>query len=284
MSSLPQIQVPLDDDPFGGVKGGVPAISIEATSRLKVAILGLPKSGKSWFAATAPGPTMYYDFDDRAVSLAGKPGIIVKTLQDKSQKNPIAMKELEKDLSLFKYRKLQGKPIPTTFVLDTMTYLKKSIENEAFAQDANLARRIKTGPGPTDYILVGKSYDVINAVQGYVQYLIAEFSALGNLIVIFHERDQKDREKSTVSETKYTGKVTVDPQYLEGSLTLFNEVFRMQATGQPGNAATKYTVTCKTNYEVNASTTLLIDSTEPPDFMAMIAKHKANVAKTQTKN
>jgi hypothetical protein len=274
---VPQLQA--DDDPFGGVKGGVPASSIEASDRLKIAILGLPKAGKSWFASTAPGPIMYYDFDDRAISLAGKPNLFIKTVQDKNQQNPTGMKEIEKDLSNFKYRKLQGKPIPKTFVFDTVTYLKKAMENELFAQDPGLARRIQTGKGPKDYIMVGKNFDVINAIQGYVQYLIAEFSDLGNLIVIYHERDQKDRKLSTVTEAKYTGKVTVDPQYLEGSLTLFNEVFRVQVKGQLGNAAAKYTVTCKTTNEVNASTTLLLDSEEPPNLMQMIAKHKANLAK-----
>src|ERR1700733_1837702 len=270
------------DNPFEGIKGAIEASQIDATGRLKIAILGLPKSGKSWFAATAPGPIMYYDFDDRAISLSGKPNLFVKTLQDKSQKSPTAMKDLERDLSNFIVRKSKGLPIPTTFVLDTATYLKKAMENEAFAQDPNLARRIKTGAGPQDYIMVGKSYDVINAVQGYFQYLIAEFSSLGNLIMVFHERDEKDKEKSTPEKTAFTGKVTVDPQYLANTLTLFNEVFRITATGLPGGAGTKYTITCKTNYEVNASTTLLVDSTEPPDLQAMIAKHKANLAKTQT--
>lgn len=270
-------------DPFDGVKGATPAEQIDATGRLKIAILGLPKSGKSWFAATAPKPIMFYDFDDRAISLAGKQGIMVKTLQDKSQRDPQAMKALETDLSNFQYRKLKGLPIPTTFVFDTVTYLKKAIENEVFKQDPNLARKVKTGADMTkDYIMISRSYDVVNAVQGYVQYLIAEFASLGNFIMVFHERDQKDKEKSTPEKAVFTGKVTVDPQYLENTLTLFNEIFRIEATGTIGNTGTKYTVTCKTNFEVNASTTLLVDATEPPDLMAMIAKHKANLAKQLT--
>jgi len=268
-------------NPFEGISGAVPAKSIDATYRFKSAILGLPKSGKSWFASTAPGPIMYYDFDDRAISLAGKPNVHVKTLQDISQQNPTAMKELEKDLAHFKYRKLKGLPIPPTYVLDTATYLKKSMENELFAQDSGLARRIKIGPDPKAYIMVGKNYDVINAVQGYFQYLIGEFSALGNLIMVFHERDEKDKERSTPTETKYTGKVTVDPQYLANTLTLFNDVFRITATGGIGAAETKYTVNCKTNNEVNASTTLLVDSIEPPNFQDMLIKHRANLAKMQ---
>ena len=278
MTTTPQLPLP-NDNPFEGLKGVTSASLIDPTTRLKIAILGLPKSGKSWFAATAPGPIMYYDFDDRAISLAGKPNIMVKTLQDKNQQQPTAMKELERDLSHFQYRKAKGLSLPTTFVLDTATYLKKAMENEVFAQDPGLARKLRVGASTN--ILMGKSYDVVNAVQGYFLYLIAEFSSLGNLIIVFHEKDEKDKEKSTVLETKYTGKVTVDPQYLANTLTLFNEIFRIEATGQPGGRDTKYSVTCKTNYEVNASTTLLIDAVEPPNIMAMLEKHRANLALKQ---
>lgn len=278
MSSQPQI-LPPANNPFEGLSGGVLASNIDATEAFKIAIMGPPKSGKSWFAATAPQPVNIYDFDKRASSLAGKTGIRVRTLHDVSQQAPTAMKELEKEISTLKYRQQKGLLIPATNVLDTATFLKSAMENELFSQDPGLARRIKIGAGPKDYIMIGKSYDVINAVQRYFQYLISEFSTLGNLIVVYHERDEKDRKESTATETKFTGKVTIDPQYLANTLTLFNEVFRMQATGQPGGAGTKYTVTCKTNFEVNASTTLLIDAIEPPNLMDMIAKHKANLAK-----
>lgn len=247
------------------------------TSKLKIAILGMPKSGKSWFAATAPKPIMYYDFDNRAVSLAGKPGLKIKTLVDINQNSPVAMKQIEKDLSAFKYAKSKGEPIPTTFVFDTVTYLRNCIENEIFAQDSGMARKIKVGTSTS--ILKGKNYDVVSGVQGYMQYLVQEFSDLGNLIIVFHEKDQKDRDKSTKDETAYTGKITVDPQFLENLLTLFNEVFRIEVKGNAGALAPTYTVTCRASYEVNASTTLLVDAKEPPDLMAMLAKHQVNLQK-----
>ena len=111
---------------------------------------------------------------------------------------------------------------------------------------------------------------MINGIQRYVEYLIAEFSGLGvNIIFIFHEKDEKDKAESTAAETKYTGLVTVDPQYLANSLSLFNEVYRITVGGDK-----KYTVTCRPNYDVTASTTMMLDATEPPDIQAMIAKHQ----------
>ena len=190
------------------------------------------------------------------------------------------MKEVEKDLSNFKYRKAKGLPIPTTFVFDTVTYLKKAIENEIFAQDAGLARRIAVGA--SSKILIGKSYDVVNGVQGFMNYLITEFSSLGNIIFVYHERDEKDKTTSTATLTTYTGKVTVDPQYLASTLTLFNDVFRIETSSVA--KVTKYTVTCRANNEVNAATTLLIDAEEPPNIMDMIAKHRANKLKQLNAN
>ena len=63
---------PQVNNPFEGLSGIIPATQIQETKKLKAAILGLPKSGKSWFASTAPGEKLVYDFDDRANSLAGK--------------------------------------------------------------------------------------------------------------------------------------------------------------------------------------------------------------------
>jgi hypothetical protein len=91
---------------------------------------------------------------------------------------------------------------------------------------------------------------------------------------VFHEKDEKDRTESTATETKFTGLVTTDPQYLQNSLSLFNEVYRITVDGNKN-----YKVICKPNWDVLASTTLMIDAEEKPDLLAMIAKHKANRAK-----
>jgi len=266
-------QPPKDDyaSMFNGMRG-TPAEEIKAEENLRIVILGQPKTGKSWFAATAPKPIAYYDFDRRASSLAGKAGVFVTTLFDSTVEKPTAMGDLEKELSMWQMKKAKGEPIPATFVLDSVTYMKQCMENELMKQDASLSRIVRVGTGKM--VKIPSGWDVINAVQRYLQYWVTEFSALGNIILVFHERDEKDRDKSTLTETKYTGRVTVDPQYLDKILSQFNEVFRIEVDGQR-----KYTVSCRPNNNVLASTTLLIDAMEPPDLMAMLAKHKANKAK-----
>lgn len=98
-----------DDNPFEGTANVVPASSIVSEENLKIAVVGETKSGKSWMAATAPGPVMIYDFDGRAASLRGKPNVGVKTLLDLDQYQPRAVKTVDADLNNFKYRKKMEK-------------------------------------------------------------------------------------------------------------------------------------------------------------------------------
>lgn len=252
---------------FDGISGVVQATELSSTNRLKIAIVGKPKSGKSWFAASAPKPNMIYDFDDRAESLAGKDGVFVKTLLDLDQSRPTAMKQIESDLNTFKYKKSEGKEIPATFVFDTVTNMIRCMENELFSQESSLYRGIKLTP--TRVLRIRKGWDGINGVEGYMRYLIAEFSQLGNIIFVFHSRPEKDVTESTPEKTIYTDQITVDPQYMSKMLSLFNEVYRVKI-----DESNKYEVTCKANYEFTASTTLLIDEVEQPDIMAIIAKHQ----------
>lgn len=251
---------------FEGVDYVTPAMQLNPTGRLKITIVGKPKSGKSWFAVSGPKPTLVYDFDDRAESIAGKEGVFVKTLIDLDQSRPIAMKAIESDLSTFKYRKEQGKPIPATFVFDTVTNMIKCMENELFSQDNSLYRGIKLTPSKT--LRLRKNWDAFNGVEGYLRYIIGEFSQLGNLIFVWHSKPEKDKTESTPEKTVYTDQITVDPQGYSTMLSLFNEVYRIEITTE-----NTYKVTCKANYEFTASTTLLVDEIEEPDIMKIIEKH-----------
>lgn len=263
-------------DPFEDIQGTAAVPDITAGTKLLMAIIGKPKTGKSWFAATAPGYVLVYDFDGRYESLSTLPEeykhkVKVKTLLDASQSQPTAFKALEADLNMLKYRKSEGKPIPDSFVLDSGTYLKKAVENEFFSQGGS-TRSIKLSP--TTALLRGKDWDTVNAVVGAFEYLISEYSQLGNLIVVFHEKPEKDKTASTAQLTKYTDQTTVDPQYLAVLLSRFNEVYRIQLDYEQN-----YVVTCKPSSEFLASTTLLIDKEERPSIQGLLNKHRANLAK-----
>jgi hypothetical protein len=255
-------------DPFGGLKDN----AMPQNDFFSMAIVGKQKVGKSWLATTAPGPRLHYDFDNRAKSIRNRPGVQqIKTLIDARQSQPTVLKAIESDLSILKYRQSQGLAIPATYIFDTVTYLKKAIENECFAQGlASRAIKLTT----TTNLLLGKNWDAVNAVEGYMQYLITEFSALGNIIFIFHEKPEKDIVHSKPEEAKYNEAYTVDPQYLAKILSRFNEVFRIEI-----NQAQQYVVTCQPSYQFTAATTWMLDKNEKPDIMAMIAKDKALRAK-----
>ena len=250
---------PIAVNPFLNMKG-VSATEIQQHEWLKIAILGRPKTGKSTLMSTAPKPIRVYDFDDRSESLAGKEGLFILSRP--------SMLDVEQDLSILKANKIKKLPLPATIAFDSVTYMNRAMEEELFRQDPKLARTIKVGNSTS--VKIRNSWDVINGIQRYIEYLIAEFSALGvNIIFVFHEKDEKDRAESTTNETKYTGLVTTDPQYLANSLSLFNEVYRITVDGNKN-----YKVTCKPNWDVTASTTMLLDAEEKPDILAMIEKHK----------
>jgi len=274
MSTVP-ISQPISVDPFAGMTG-TRSENIVATERLKIAIMGKPKSGKSWFAATAPGPVLYFDFDDRSESLEGKSNLFVMTKP--------SMLDVETVLSTLKANKEKQKKdprvtLPATVVFDSVTYLNRSMEEEIFRQAPTLCRTIRVGNSTS--MKLRNSWDVINAIQRYCEYLIAELIGLGvNFIFVFHEKDEKDKAESTPQDPKYTGLVTVDPQYLQNILSLFNEVYRISVDASRPNQ-TKYIVTCRPNNDVMASTTLMLDATEEPNIMKMIEKHKAKRAALQ---
>jgi AAA domain len=250
---------------FSGMDG-IPTEQLKAEDQLRIALLGKPKSGKTTLASTARKPMRFYDHDNRKETLEGKEGIYVVSRP--------TMLQVETDLSIMKankIRKSKGENItlPATIVHDSVTYMNRAMEEEIFRQDPKLARLIRVGNNTT--VKIRNSWDVINGIQRYIEYLVAEYTNLGvDLIFVFHEKDEKDRTESSPGETKYTGLVTTDPQYLQNSLSLFNEVYRITVDGKRN-----YQVAVKTNYEVTASTTMLLDPFEQPDIMAMIAKHQA---------
>lgn len=283
---LPPIQTLINnaikEDPFGGLTGGVKADEIipGKTKNYCMAIVGKQKSGKSWFATSDNETKSVWvaDFDNRAESIASRKNVYVKSFIDISQQSPEAIVNLEQDLELFKYRKnVKNLSIPDVFVLDSITYMKKALENEIIRAmskskgDQNFARQIGTG---SRKVLIAQGWDMINAVRGYLEYFIAEFRLLGNLICVFHERPEKDQMHSTKDNTVFTGQYSVDPFYLNSLLSVFSEVMRITVDGYG-----KYTVNTTSNNEFNGATTWKVDAKEEPNISAMLKKHFEHLKK-----
>lgn len=262
-------------NPFAGMSAGIKSEDLRAEDFLKIGILGKQKSGKSWFAATAPQPIRYYDWDNRKESLEGKPGLFIASAPS------LTMLDVERDLSIMKANKVNKLPLPATVVHDTVTMMRYAMEAEIRRQSPGLFRSIRVGNSTTVY--VGADWDVINGIQRYFEYLMAEYTALGiNQVYVFHERDEKDKGESTPNKPVYTGLLTVDPQYLAEKLSHLNEIYHIKIDATKPNK-TIYEVECRPTIDVNASTTLMIDAVEPPDIMKMIAKHKQRRAELAAK-
>jgi hypothetical protein len=196
---------------------------------MRIAVIGDPGIGKSWFTATMPGINFSIDFDGRASSLAGKENVIVKTYTDVDTNNPRAIADLEADISKIKYDKTQGKPIPDTFILDSITYARKYTEAELIRQQSTLGRSLRVG---AYNLKIGSGWDIVNGNRGYLEYLINTLGELGNVIAVFHVADEKDRVKSTPQQAAYTGRITVSPQYLNSILSIFNDCWYLDVDYQ----------------------------------------------------
>lgn len=270
----------MTENAFADIDGAQEIQEVAAESKLLMAIIGRPKTGKSWFAATAPGNVLALDYDNRAKSFETLPKkfkdkLRVVTLYDLSQKNPTAFAKTEAILSRLKYRKESGLVIPDSYILDSGTYLKTAIENMYFSGGGSF-RELRVSSSVS--IRRGKDWDTVNTVVGAFQYLITEFSQLGNLIMVFHERPQKDKAESTKDTTVYTDETTLDPQYLEPIISRFNEYMRISLDYKDD-----YVVQCRPTEKFKGATTLMIDKEEKPDLMAMIDKHKLNIKEKETK-
>jgi AAA domain len=273
--------VDIASDPFEGLKGGNRAAEIVPgkTKNYCLAIVGRQKSGKSWFATSdnVDKSVWVADFDNRSESVSGKQNVYVRTFSDLNQKSPTAIIDLEQDLELFKYRVVKGQVIPDVFVLDSITYMKKALENEIIRAmsrsqgDQKLSREIGTG---SRKVVIAQGWDMINAVRGYLEYFIAEFRSLGNLICVFHERPEKDQMHSTKDNTVFTGQYSVDPFYLNSLLSVFSEVMRISVDGYG-----KYTVNTTSNNEFNGATTWKVDAKEEPNISNMLKKHFLHITK-----
>lgn len=256
---------------YQGINGTLDAVNVNPLTRFKLAIVGKPKQGKSWLAATMPGEKYFFDFDSRKESLAGKPNVTVKTYRDILPTSPKAIQTMEQDLAMFEYHKTIKQPIPDVYVFDSMTYWVKGGELELMAKASRLQREVAMGTGK---VIIPTGWDVVTSMRNHMENIIARAYELGHVICIFHEEPEKDATKSKPEVPVYTGKYVVHPFYLRTLLSSFNEVWRIEIS-EGGD----YFVTTQATNKFGASTTLKIDKTEKPNISDIIKKHEAAMLK-----
>lgn len=247
-------------------------LDLDAESKYKIAIVGESGAGKSWFALTAPGRIFAADFDGRGESLKEfvrrhkRTDIVCKSYIDLNPAQPTAVSAFETDIAMFEYLKQQGKEIPEWFLLDSITFLKSACEHELIKQHPAMSRTVKLG---ANSVKIPQGYDIINGNKAYLEYLIGRLSELGNVIAVFHEIDEKDNTTSTKEQKTYTGRKTIQPQYLNSLLSIFNDRYRI-TIDYAGNRIAQVAP----NNDFLAVTSMHLEATENPNLAEMIAKSK----------
>lgn len=257
-----------------GIEHLTQANSITNTDRLKVAICGEKKSGKSnIIAKTARKPLLHYDFDDRPESIAGAKDTIIKTLVDTDSTLPKAWAELESDLGSLEYAKGKN-PLPfKSIALDSATYLRQIAENQMM-KDTSMMRKSRIGAKTYQ---IAQGWDAINYVHRMLYELLRRFFALDvDVYVVFHTRQEKDKVNSTSTETKYTDKLTVDPQNLEVLLSMFNETWRTYI-----NIDGQFRLQVRQDWRFNAATALKVGADTEQDIQKLLVEHEEALRKGQ---
>jgi len=218
---------------------------IEATEivmpKLKIAIVGDTGIGKSWLACSvADDNNIVYDldFDGRAASLRGKKNVFVKSYVDKDPDMPSAMADLESDIITWEYEHDKGELNNVTFVIDSGTFMVTAIEREAIRQEPSNGKPIIRLPGGTKQrpraLKIGTGYDWAKINREYFLNICGRLSQLGNLVVTFIDRDERDRTQTDDKGkpvVSYTGKITVEPQHVAPVLATFNDVWYLHGEG-----------------------------------------------------
>lgn len=254
------------------IDGSIQGTDIKANEFMRIAIVGAPKVGKSWFAATIGDTPWFNDFDGRINSLHGK-DITGKTYYDADPMNAKAWTTFENDLVKFEQMKVAKQDIPKTFINDSMQQMCKAAMDLTLmmgASNKNICRKVSVG-AKTIYAPGG--YDAWDAEYKAVHNAISRQFALGNVICNFHEHPE-EALGSTQENPIYTGKLTVFPVRMNKLLILFNEVWRLEV--QNGQ---RQVYTDLKDYKFNSASSLLVDSIEQPDIQQMFKKHLSRVGK-----
>jgi len=251
-------------------------------SKLKLAIVGHEKNGKSRLAATARKPVLFHDFDNRAEALQGIQGVYVASYVDSgwpiqptgAQDFLTNIAKLEESLSL---SRLGFKTHPENFVrtqvIDSIVTMGMAFQRYAMFTSKDLRRELNIG---SQKVFLPGGWDTWNAEMISVENAILRLLALPtDTIIILHETSEESAD-STAEKPRFTGRVGVFPVRYQRLIKYFNEVWRVKLTQSVVNNKAAYLprVYPLPNYEFDCATTMGLDPIEEPNIEAMIRKHE----------
>jgi len=251
------------------------AVDIPPFDKLKLALIGTEKSGKSRLAVTGRKPILVCDFDQRRESIAGTPGVYIATFRDRGHPyQPEAFGELldlltklETNLDLLKcgFDVLEG-TILKTIVLDSISTLAQAAMSYALYTTKEIRREINIGGKIT--VQIPKSYDAWGAEMSMVTGVLFRVLALPiDVIITLHETAEESPDSSNESP-KFTGRIDVFPVRYKRLLKYFNELWRVSR-----DTGTVPKVIIAPDWKFTTATCLDLDGVETPNIEAMIAKH-----------
>jgi AAA domain len=272
-----------------------------ATGKIKLALIGKEKNGKSWLAATGRPWVLVHDFDNRREALQGKPGVVVISYVDPqwprqpeaAQKFLDIIGQLEASLDLgdlISFLLRQGNhpsklPDPAkckgmlirTNVVDSIQTLGKAFQNYALYGQKDIRREITFG-GMKVFLPGG--WDAWNAEMVPVENNILRLLALpSDTIIVLHETSEETAD-STSEKPKFTGRIGVFPVRYQRLIKYFNDVWRVkltQVTGEGNKLVYLPRVYPLPSYEFDAASSMRLDAIEEPNIHKMISKHEQRV-------
>lgn len=255
-------------------------------SKLKLAIVGHEKNGKSRLASTARKPILFHDFDNRAEALQGIKGVHVISYVDAgwpiqpSAANDFltTISKLEESLDLSKLGfKVPQETIVKTQVIDSITTFGAAFQRYALATSKDLRRTLQIG---SYQVHLPGGWDAWNSEMISVENAILRMLALPtDTIIILHETSEETAD-STAEKPRFTGRIGVFPVRYGRLIKYFNEVWRVKLTqviettangAKPRFLPRVYPLP---TYEFDAASTLAVDAIEEPNIEAMLLKNQ----------
>jgi AAA domain len=268
-------------------------------SKIKLALVGKEKNGKSRLASTGRKVVLVHDFDNRAEVLQGRAGVYCLSYVERqwpmqpeaAQQFLDILGQLETSLDMYDLLSfLNSKGIRTPYdgkvekgtiirtnVIDSIQTFGKAFQNYALFGQKDIRREI-TFSGYKVFLPGG--WDAWNAEMIPVDNSVLRLLALpSDTTIILHETAEETAD-STSEKPKFTGRIGVFPVRYQRLIKYVNELWRVKLTQViDGNNKMVYLprVYPLPTHEFDAATAMFLDPVEYPDITLMISRHEQRV-------